>query len=457
MEKPNILLLTIDTLRRDVLHSYGYSERVTPNIDKLAEEGIRFSQAITGGTWTQAAFPVLLTSSYASMFGGCLGALAKERPSPVSSLADWGYTTAGFSTNPHISVATGYNRGFKYFVDLEPDEKNPPLRYRKGGQRLLRMPITHYISRLLGNGLKPARVYSSARDLVARFSDWLTSNSVSPFFAWLHFMDIHWPYHIEEHLSTPQEIARAWQDLAIMHERSNFNRTRKIDEKQRERFIGLYKQSLKYLDDQLGRLFDLLEVQQNLENTIIILVSDHGEEFLDHGRWGHWESNLFKEIIRIPLIIKIPNMTRGLVINRMVRTLDIMPTILDLCDCPNPPGMFGSSLRPLWEATGQEYDVRFSITEMHRLPWHRISVRTETHKYIWDNKHPEEAELYDLISDPVEKVNIVKDHPELSDQFQIQVDEHLALVAKTEPASPVEGLSYDSNLLERLRDLGYVD
>ncbi len=457
MKKPNILLLTIDTLRSDILHCYGNSERITPNIDKLAEQGIRFNQAITGGTWTQAAFPVLLTSSYASMFGGCLGALAQERPSPVSSLADFGYSTAGFSTNPHLSVVTGYDRGFDYFVDLVPSKKDPPLRYRKGGQRLLRMPITHHISNLFGNGLKPARVYSSAGDLVASFSDWMGSNSISPFFAWLHFMDVHWPYHIEEHLNTPEEIARSWQDLAVMHERSNFKRTRTIDEKQRERFIGLYKQSLRYLDDQLGRLFDLLEEIQSLENTIIILVSDHGEEFLDHGRWGHWESNLYKEIIRIPLIIKLPNSAGGLAIDQMVRTLDLMPTILNLCDCPLPPGMLGSSLRPLWEEAEQEYNVRFSITEMYRPPWHRIAVRTETHKYIWDSKHPEETVLYDLKADPAEKINIVEEHPELVAQFQAQVDEHLAMVVGTEPASPVEEISYDDHVLERLRGLGYVD
>ena len=117
-DRPNILLLTIDTLRRDMLGCYGYTRATTPKIDRLAESAIRFDQAITGGTWTQAACPVLLTSSYASMYGGRLGQLATERPSPVEVLARHGYATGAVSTNPHLSRATGYDRGFDFFQDL---------------------------------------------------------------------------------------------------------------------------------------------------------------------------------------------------------------------------------------------------------------------------------------------------------------------------------------------------
>src|SRR3989337_2235897 len=100
MHRPNVILLTIDTLRADMLSCYGYKTPLTSNLDRLAASGIRFEQAITGGSWTQAAFPVLLTSSYAGMYGGCLGRLASERPSPVEALSRHGYVTAGFSTNP---------------------------------------------------------------------------------------------------------------------------------------------------------------------------------------------------------------------------------------------------------------------------------------------------------------------------------------------------------------------
>src|SRR5262249_47536289 len=138
MNRPNIILLTIDALRADVLNCYGYAKPLTPNLDRLSAQGLRFDKAISGGSWTQAAFPVLMTSSYAGMYGGCLGRLAPERPSPVETLAAHGYTTGAFSTNPHLSRAIGYDRGFHHFEELIPVEVDPRLRRVKGGQRLLR-------------------------------------------------------------------------------------------------------------------------------------------------------------------------------------------------------------------------------------------------------------------------------------------------------------------------------
>src|SRR5690349_23927724 len=99
MNRPNVVLLTIDTLRADMLSCYGYQKPLTPNLDRLAAAGLRFDQAISGGSWTQSAFPVLMTSSYAAMYGGCLGRLPLERPSPVETLAKQGYATGAFSTN----------------------------------------------------------------------------------------------------------------------------------------------------------------------------------------------------------------------------------------------------------------------------------------------------------------------------------------------------------------------
>jgi arylsulfatase len=138
LSKPNVILLTLDTLRQDRLGCYGFKPSLTPNIDRLADSSVRFNQAITGGSWTQAAFPVMLTSTYASMYGGCIGPLAAERPSPIEALSKHGYATAGFVTSPMLGQAFGYQRGFDHFADLTPGEKDPGLRAIKGGQSLLR-------------------------------------------------------------------------------------------------------------------------------------------------------------------------------------------------------------------------------------------------------------------------------------------------------------------------------
>lgn len=456
MSKPNIILLTIDTLRADRLGCYGRTPSITPNLDHLANQGICFTQAITGGSWTQAAFPVLLTSTYPSMYGGCLGYLAPQRPSPIEALAACGYVTGGFSTNPHLSRATGYARGFQQFVDLVPNERDPGLRRVKGGQQLLQNPVTHYLLRPLGKQVRPARVYSSAAEVTDSFCNWM-DNVNAPFFAWIHYMDVHWPYHLEETLVQPKEIAQAWRDLSDMFLRNKPNSSETITPTQRERFIWLYEQSLQYLDAQIGRLLNHLDKAGRASDTIVLAVSDHGEEFLDHGRWGHRETNLYDEIIRVPLIIKLPNGAMGQVIERQVRLLDLMPTILDLCDCPAPEGVEGASLTPLWTENGAGYQVTESISEMQRPPWHRIAARTEAFKYIWDNKRPDQAELYNLKADPRETKNVADQFPREVTYFQALVEAHLHRIAATEPAVAVAELEHDEEVLRRLQDLGYIE
>src|SRR6266496_873997 len=456
MNRPNVILLTIDTLRADMLHCYGYNKALTPNIDRLAASGIRFEQAISGGSWTQAAFPVIMTSSYAAMYGGCLGRLAVERPAPVETLAAHGYKTGGFSTNPHLSRTTGYDRGFHEFSDLIPYEADPRLRRIKGGQRLLQKPLFHDVLRLVGNRMRPARLYSSAAEVTDNVCRWLDSVE-NPFFAWIHYMDLHWPYYLEETLIHPRAIAQAWQDLAIMNGRSNFNGDGTITAAQRKHFVELYEQSLQYLDTQIGRLMDHLEKLGYDSNTIVILLADHGDEFLDHGRWGHWESNLYDEILKVPLIIRMPDSSNARVIQHQVRLLDLMPTILDLCGCPLTSDLLGTSLVPPWTQHEDEYKVEAAISEMRRDPWHRVAVRTEAFKYIWDSKRPNEPALYDLQADPTEKQNVSGDFPQQVSRFQAQVDEHLRRVAETEPGIAIPKLELDEQVARRLRDLGYIE
>ena len=459
MNKPNVILLTIDTLRADRLGCYGHNAHLTPNIDRLAHSGIRFDQAISGGSWTQAAFPVLLTSSYAAMYGGCLGRLAPERPSPIETLSSYGYFTGGFSTNLHLSRATGFDRGFLHFVELNPNEVDPRLRRIKGGQRLLQNELTHSVLRPVGIRMRPARLYSPAVEVTDNLCQWL-DRVKTPFFAWAHYMDLHWPYHMEEALDHPKEIAQAWQDLADMYGRSNFHgrsdRDKPITTTQRDHFINLYEKSLQYLDDQIGRLLNYIRNSGHTDNTIIIIVADHGEEFLDHGRWGHWESNLFDEILRVPLIMWIPNGAHGHVIRQQVRLLDLMPTILDLCGHPSSNGLMGTSMVSLAQKGESKYDGEETISEMRRDPWHRIAVRTESFKYIWDSKRPDQPELYDLRTDPGEKQNVCDRFPQEVSRFQASVDAHRLRVAETEPAVAVPKLELNEEVARRLRDLGYL-
>jgi arylsulfatase len=451
--KPNVLLLTIDTLRADMLSCYGYPSPITPNIDRLASGGIRFRQAITGGSWTQAAFPVIMTSTYASMHGGCLGPLSPARPSPIEAMANNGYTTVGFSTSPLVSKTYGYQRGFDNFIDLIPRERDPLLRRVKGGERLLGMPVTHYLASLVGKQIPPARLYVSAEKLVDTAGGWFKERS-EPFFAWMHFMDIHWPYHLKETMTTPPDIARVWREMRHLH-RVNW-RGESINEAQRERYLDLYLRSVRYTDVQIGRLLHILESEGLMENTVIVLLSDHGEELLERGKWGHFETNLFDEILKVPLIIYQPGLKSGMVVENQVRLLDVMPTILEICQIPRPEGMEGVSLSPLWRSGESEYGVDYSISEMWRDIRHIVAVRSVLFKYIWDSRSPDQPALYNLQLDTKERNNIVQQFPEKAKFFQSIVDGHLRRVADSGDRGVAEPELEDA-MVRRLRDLGYVE
>ena len=454
MKQPNVLLLTIDTLRADWLGCYGHPKPISPNIDKFAKKSMRFTQAVTGGSWTQAAFPVMMTSTYASMYGGCLGPLSEERPSPISTLTIQGYKTAGFSTSPLLSKTFAYDQGFEQFIDLIPNEKDPLVRKMRGGQHILRNPLFHQIGSLLGQKMRPAKVYEPAELLVDGVIDWL-SLTKGPFFAWAHFMDVHWPYHLEEKLAKPADIAQAWDDLVHLHEVNWKGAT--ISPEQKAHYIELYEEAIRYTDREIGRLLNWLETSPLAENTIVIIVSDHGEEFMERGYWGHVEINLYDEILRVPMLMRLPGQQEGQVIERQVRTLDIMPTVLDLCHCTLPEKTEGNSFAPLWNGNPTAYDQPISISERWRDGSHVIAVRTEAFKYIWDSDKPDMPKLFNLMTDPKELENVADQFPSEASYFQSHVEAHLEKVARSAPDEDVKEPTLDKNVINRLRDLGYVE
>ncbi len=448
MEKPNIILITIDTLRADMLTS-----DLMPNLKRLATEGFNFTQAVTGGSWTQAAFPTIMTSTFASMYGGCLGYLSPERPSPIQSLSQNGYQTAGFSTSPLLSKTYGYNRGFNHFIDAVPVEKNPPFRYVKGGQKLLSMPMTHHLANMFGQDWRPPRLYNTAEELNNMVCQWLDRTEES-FFAWVHYMDVHWPYHLEEKLRQPSEIAQAWSDVVHLHE-VNFNGAM-ISEAQKEYYKQLYIDAVRYTDNQVGHLVDYLEKNGRLENTIIMIVSDHGEEFLERRHWGHVEINLYDEILKVPFIIWSAKVSEGQEVFQQVSTMDIMPTVLDLCDVPVSEEMLGQSLTKLWQ-DDEQYTASVAIGERWREDSHIIAIRAYPHKLIWNSEQPSKPMLFNLENDPSERNDIWEQSPDIVADLMKEVEAHLQRMNETMPDSASSEPDLDDEMLDRLRGLGYLE
>jgi arylsulfatase A-like enzyme len=353
-----------------------------------------------------------------------------------------------------LSRRYGYDRGFEEFGDLEPGERDPALRRLRGGQILLQKPWLHVLAGTFGKNLRPASLYVSAQEINARALA-LVEQADRPFFGWLHYMDVHWPYHRTQDLDRPREIAQAWQDVVHLH-RVNL-KDAPVTDAQKARYLDLYEKAVAYMDDAVRDLAESLQAAGVAGDTILVIVSDHGEEFLERGRWGHFETNLHDEIVRVPLIVKIPGNNGGAVVAEQVSTLDIMPTILDLAGCPPLDGLEGRSLQPLWKPQAGTYTVEPAISEMWRGEWRIVSIRTTDHKFIWDSRFPDRPALYDLARDPEECNDVAAEFQGLIKDFEQLLDRHLARGAATEPAETAGAPSMDEEMVRRLRDLGYLD
>jgi len=383
----NVILLTIDTLRKDVLGCYGSDKNLTPNLDEISKKSIVFNNHMTAGPYTQASFPAILTSSYFLEFGSSKK-LSEKRTLVSEVIKESGFTTAAFHSNPYLSGYFGWNRGWDKFYDSMKENVNEYVPYIK----------------------------SDAINLKAQ--DWLSSYTGSgdykPFFMWLHYMDIHEPYipqkaHIEKAGSradlTAEQMLDMFRNVILPRDVTDADKV--------ELLRKLYHAHICEVDEYAGQLFGMLEGLGILENTVVIITADHGDEFAEHGSLSH-DGKFFSELINVPLMIFDTDLQQAKIVETLVSGVDLSPTVCHLLGVSCPPSWHGRPLLPLddyvsrgafGEAIGK---LKHKITETDR-PAHyyqqgnlRISHRSEDDSW----------QLYDLEADPAEQNNIIDSHPE---------------------------------------------
>lgn len=486
---PNLLLITVDALRADHLGCLGYTRSLSPRIDRLASEGVLFSQALAHGPRSPASFPAILASSYQS------AGVERELSSRATTLAEvlraHGYATAGFCAgNIYISRYYGYQRGFDVFQDfltLGPGAKPPE---RKGSSRLA--PLRSFVRRILedsgrydpaflllsstlrgkkniadmakGEDVHP---FEAGETLNEQALAWLSHPRQGPFFLWLHYMDVHFPYLPRVAHYRPADYGRfALSLVCLLFKRYAYPR---------RVLVNLYDDRIRDMDRILGRLLDRLQADGLLQDTVIVLTADHGEEFWEHGGWVHG-AKLYDELLHVPLIMKGPGLPRGAVIPGQVGLIDLAPTVLDLLGVAEKVESFqGMSFFP-WLGGHRDGPLREFVfsgevhvggrwppiwSHDHRdKPLYRIgSCRGEGWKYIWDEEGDQE-ELYDLGLDPGETNNLAAGQTERLRQFRSLVSEHFSGLDALEPAAegtPERLLTpeEEEEIIQRLRSLGY--
>jgi len=450
----NVVIFVIDTLRADRLNAYGYERRATsPNIDALAEEGVLFEQAYAAAPWTLPSVASLMTSRFACEHGvlSTRQRFATGVDTLPQILKRLGFTTIGLYANAIVGPGLGFDGGYDFYRESFTNE---------------------------GRQVKVAREMYPGR----------------PFFLYVHNLEPHNPeFFAPPHTPGFRDVPDAVRKQIAEHYKQyrtatwlDFNAgrtpgTTSVAPIQDEHVRGLaalkrdynelYDACVRLADKRVGSVIRALKTRGEWDDTLFILVSDHGEEMHEHGGWSH-DQSVYEELVRVPLIIRFPGgRYGGRRVKDLVSLVDVMPTVLDtLGNSGLASDVRGGSLIPLIRGEASRDDQLFYVPSIrHNVmsfyqPWKEqrgdinVVIRRGAWKGIWNVEH-DTFELYDLRSDTGEQRDVAPVHPELAAAMR----EHAAAWYKTCADSANEGQlateadELDEQTLRNLRVLGYVD
>jgi arylsulfatase A-like enzyme/uncharacterized membrane protein YbhN (UPF0104 family) len=433
----DLLVIVVDTLRADALPSYGHEKGSTPHLDAFAEDAIRFDQFFTNSSWTRPSFASILTGRFASSHNvmAKADALSDELVTLPEALQEAGYGTAGFVTNYNVAPFFNFHQGFDEYTYLEPDYV---LGADDTASKLLLVQVLRRVVEKV-RGTQPGLAYQDAETVNGAVFEWLDGAPGSPFFLFVAYMDPHDPYFAHPYAGEGYSRAANQQP----------------DPKDAPRMRALYDGEITYWDGHFGKLVADLKERGLYDDMTIVVTSDHGEEFLDHGGFWHG-TTLYDEQVRVPLFVKLPsNAQGGTVVRHWVQSVDLMPSLLTMNGVPVPEGVQGGDL---FEGTSDVY-----AEESHEgnvLESLRTRHEGDALKLITANPgNPRglpERELFDVARDPGEQENRAEDHPHTG-----LVRERLTFWGEQAKKGAVVRESVDVDLdpasAARLRNLGYIE
>jgi arylsulfatase A-like enzyme len=460
-----IVLIWVDTLRRDHLDTYGYGRPTGPAVRRMASEGTLFRDAVVQATWTKVSTPSLLTSLYPATHG--VRDFNDRLPNSAVTLAEVyreaGYATLSMSSGLFTGRFTNLHKGF------EEVQENGSL---KGEARTS----------------KTARVY------VDRLLPWLEAHREVPFFVFLHVQDPHDPYRPNppydalwtdhageaEHERQAKEVRKFIADPLMrafqMPSRDDLRRAGLDPEAYVNYELGWYDGAIRGMDPEIARLLEGLRNLKLDRRTLVVYTADHGEEFLEHGRMFHGQTT-YGELSNVPLILWRPGtVTAGAVVEQTVQAIDLMPTLLEMSRLPLPKAIQGHSLLPLLSTPSS--GTAYAATAPKAWPAvieksatlvgggspprdaESFAIIRDGWKLVHNTKRPAGRPVYELYNhgkDPLDKVDLAAEQPEVVKRLanELEAWRRMAEVARLPPDSKSkEGLGKEE--LERLRALGYI-
>ena len=422
--QPNVILLMVDTLRADHLGYGGYERETSPNLDEFVAGATAFMNHYSHASRTGPSVASLLTSLHVRSHGVVnplgepdgKGVLEESRTTLAEMLSAGGYTCRAIVSNPNVQGRYGFAQGYERFEGVAP--------------------------------------WTDAGVINDRAVQWIDQMKAGPFFLYLHYMEPHSSYNapaifqrlfVDPHYSGPiTGSAKQVEEILC----GNLE----VTPEDEEHLAGLYDQEVRCWDDRFGEFVRALKERRVLENTVIVIVADHGEEFFEHGSVFHGLT-LYGEQLHVPLVIRAPGLAPRR-ISTLTRNIDVVPTVLELAHVPASADLQGRSLVPLMNGKpGEDLPVFSEAGVRGCKTAKRRSFQTREWKYVETfipNDYP--RELYHLLTDPNEQNNLFTSRGDVAEQMMAMLEEFLQDV----PEGTSRSVTLDKEEIERLRALGYA-
>lgn len=454
-QKLNVMIIGVDTLRRDHLGCYGYERPTSPNIDALAGRSVLFEDAVSQSPWTLPSFATMLTSLYPTQHGagdlhshgaGSYGTrMGTSFPPLPMMLLKKGYSTGAVINAPALAPELGVDRGFEFYSTT-----------RRWNRR---------------------RADRTTMDALR----WIDENSENPFFMFVHYFDPHLDYEPPAPYDTIFDPDYTGS-IGSVFAREDYFKMQNIlhsegdphAQAEWKHIRALYDGEILFTDKAVGDLLEGLEERGLAKNTLVVFLSDHGEEFFDHKGFEHGHTH-YDELIKVPLMFSLPGrLPENTRIERQVRILDVVPTILDVLGIRPWTHLEGASLMPLISGEGEPstggaslLPAQFAYSESMLYGTEKKCITAFPWKFIYDTI-TEERMLFNLAQDPGEHDNMIGEDSEteglfneliiktllsLSDTWYLEVaggrDSHIFDISVTVPDRPINGKFTMHTFLDR--------
>lgn len=489
-DRPNVILIVLDATRADHLSCYGYFRATTPNLDAFAARSVRYTRAWAGSTWTLPSIATLFTGVWPGKHGANRRHPFLDTPLPTLAelLTSAGYDTYGVSNNSWISSATGFARGFRRFdkvwqlfqdgTDVLSDRMVGVFSNDRFGAKDLAKsvargnPLKNLLNTFYGRVLYK-RGDSGAAKVNRLVRAWLRDRrTAAPAGVFLHYLEPHLPFHPVEPWKSrflPRGVNRRKVDQVNLDAWAYLAGHAKMTDEDFEIFVALYDAEIAYLDHRLGELFGMLDDHRLLDDSLVVVTADHGENLGEHGLLDH-QYSVHEPLLDVPLLVKGPGATDGGVSAALVQSFDVFATFVraagaqdpaaaerDAVPFPGPQGrarthLFAEYLQP--QPDPRVLESRFPGFDAS--PWDRAlsTARNERFKYVLSSRG--EEELFDLQLDPGERANVIREHPTAAEELRGALRKRFGADGPRDDGDGPGVEALDGELRRRLEALGYL-